>query len=79
MKRCLAATALCLAAAAPAAAQEARAVLSNQEGTEVATVALTQLENGVLIELGVTEMPAGVYAFHLHETGACSPDFEAAG
>ena len=78
MKRRLALAAL-LIAASPAAAQDARAVLSNTEGTTVGTVALTQLENGVLVELGITEMPAGVYGFHLHETGACAPDFEAAG
>lgn len=78
MTRYLALAAL-LCSAAPVAAQDARAVLSDGEGTTVGTVALTQMENGVLIELGITEMPVGDYAFHLHETGACTPDFGAAG
>jgi superoxide dismutase, Cu-Zn family len=78
MKRLLTAAALC-AIAAPAAAQDARAVLMHRDGHEVGTVALTQMENGVLIEAGLIEMEPGEYAFHIHETGACSPDFEAAG
>lgn len=78
MTRLLAATALCLAAA-PAVAQEARAVLMHEDGHRVGTVTLTQLENGVLIEAGLIEMEPGEYGFHIHETGACAPDFSAAG
>jgi superoxide dismutase, Cu-Zn family len=78
MKRLLTAAALC-AVAAPAAAQDARAVLMHRDGHEVGTVALTQLETGVLIEAGLIGMEPGEYGFHIHETGECAPDFEAAG
>lgn len=80
MLRTLTLTAACLVPLAPAAhAQDANAILQRSDGSNVATATLTQLENGVLIEAGFIEMEPGIYAFHIHETGSCSPDFEAAG
>ncbi|WP_166426463.1 superoxide dismutase family protein [Aquisalinus luteolus] len=58
---------------------EAQAVLMDPEGNEVGTVSFTQTPNGVLIRAGLTNVPAGEHGFHIHETGACSPDFGAAG
>lgn len=66
----------------PVAGQEPSAVatLVDSTGTPVGEARLTETPSeGVLIELSVEGMPPGVYAFHIHETGSCAPDFEAAG
>ena len=69
-----------LLAAGPAAAQSANAVLLNPAGEEIGTVALEQLERGVRIFVQAERLPAGVHAFHIHQTGRCDPpDFQSAG
>src|SRR5205807_2685722 len=35
--------------------------------------------HGVLIHVNMTNAPAGVHAFHIHETGKCEPPFTSAG
>lgn len=35
--------------------------------------------DGVLLEAGLRNLPAGPHAFHIHAVGICSPSFEAAG
>ena len=34
---------------------------------------------GVLVEVDLTDLPPGPHGIHVHQTGACTPDFEAAG
>lgn len=66
-----------------AAAQEAltaRAMLQAPDGTRAGTVRLTQTPHyGVLLDIEVTNLPAGEHGFHIHETGRCSPSFGEAG
>jgi len=82
MRRILAgmlAAAGCLAAAA-AQAQGVNAVLINPDGKEIGNVAISEVAQGLRIFAQAAELPPGVHAFHIHETGACEPpDFESAG
>jgi Cu-Zn family superoxide dismutase len=82
MRRTLAATltvAGCLLAT-QAGAQSANAVLVDPDGKEIGNVALSQLAQGVRIFAEAADLPPGVHAFHIHETGECQPpDFESAG
>ena len=58
----------------------ATAQLRDAQGRVVATATLQEEEDGVDIELHATGLPAGVHAFHIHETGTCTaPDFTSAG
>jgi superoxide dismutase, Cu-Zn family len=69
----------CLAAT-QVGAQTANAVLINPDGKEIGSVALTQLAQGVRIFAQAADLPPGVHAFHIHETGECTPpDFTSAG
>jgi Cu-Zn family superoxide dismutase len=70
-----------LALAAPAAAADkAIAVLKDAKGNEVGKAEFTASPRGVLISLGLTAVPAGEHAFHIHAVGKCEPpNFESAG
>ncbi|MFO7854747.1 MAG: superoxide dismutase family protein [Paracoccaceae bacterium] len=71
-----------LAAPATLAAQDvptARATLENADGDTVGEATLRELPAGLLVTIDARDLPAGEHGFHIHETGACSPDFEAAG
>jgi superoxide dismutase, Cu-Zn family len=66
--------------AAEAQAQGANAVLIDPDGKEIGNVALSEVAQGVRIFAQAANVPAGVHAFHIHETGQCDPpDFESAG
>jgi Cu-Zn family superoxide dismutase len=82
MRRRLAATlaaAACIAGT-QARAQSANAVLMNPDGEEIGNVALEQLARGVRIFAQAANLPPGVHAFHIHETGQCeAPEFTSAG
>ena len=82
MRRTLAAmltVAGCLAAT-QAGAQSANAVLVDPDGKKIGNVALSQLAQGVRIFAEATDLPPGVHAFHIHETGECQPpEFTSAG
>ena len=64
---------------AQAGPQDASATLLNAEGAEMGTVTATGSGGGVTINLTVSGMEPGQYGVHVHETGACTPDFAAAG
>lgn len=68
-------------AAAPAGRSllSARAQLRDAKGGRVGQADLEQTPHGVLITLDLAQAPPGEHALHIHEKGACAPDFEAAG
>ncbi|GFO80459.1 MAG: superoxide dismutase [Cu-Zn] 1 [Methyloceanibacter sp.] len=75
------ALAVMIALPAPAQADDtATAALKSADGKDVGTVTLTAVPTGVLLDVNVTNLPAGTHAFHIHETGLCEgPDFKSAG
>ena len=48
-------------------------------GAAAGTVTFLQTANGVLIRADLEGLAPGGHAFVIHETGACTPDFDAAG
>lgn len=68
-------------ALAPAAALAAALTveLRGPEETGLGTVTLTESAHGVLLRAELAGIPPGGHGFHIHETGACAPDFDAAG
>lgn len=61
---------------------EAQATFVNLEGQEVGQATITDVANGVLISVEVTDLPTGQWvSFHAHENGECDPEdaFESAG
>jgi Cu-Zn family superoxide dismutase len=82
MKTPTLAAAILAAAMAPAAALAegaATATLTGPDGAAMGTVTLTAAPHGVLVSADVTGLAPGPHGFHIHETGACAPDFKAAG
>lgn len=63
----------------PAPVQSARADLSDVSGRRVGAVTFQQVTHGVLIVADLSAIPSGTHAMHLHETGRCTPTFDAAG
>lgn len=61
------------------AAETAVAELIGPDGQARGTVTLSEGPNGVLIQLRAANLAMGEHGFHIHETGACAPDFGAAG
>lgn len=59
--------------------EEAVAKLVRPDGTAVGTARFVNGPAGVVVTAELENLPPGVHAFHIHETGACEPDFEAAG
>ena len=50
------------------------------DGSKIGSVTLKETAQGVLLTVDAKGMEAGsTHAIHIHETGACSPDFKAAG
>lgn len=68
------------AKAPPAApALKSSADLKGADGKSIGTAALEETPHGVLITVNLTSAPAGMHAFHIHETGKCEPPFKTAG
>lgn len=65
--------------AADAVGRTAAATMRGPDGEEMGTVTLAQGPRGVLIQARISGLFAGPHGFHIHETGACAPDFSAAG
>ncbi len=61
--------------------RKARASFVNLEGREIGEATLRQTPDGVLIRLGVSEIPSGPHAMHIHEAGRCEHQggFQSAG
>lgn len=49
------------------------------DGTDVGTISFAQTAHGVVVTVAVRGLPAGKHGLHIHQTGACTPDFMAAG
>jgi Cu-Zn family superoxide dismutase len=49
------------------------------DGQEAGTVTFEQTRHGVTITARLRNLSEGPHGFHIHETGACEPDFQAAG
>jgi Cu-Zn family superoxide dismutase len=63
----------------PEAGLTAEAALESPSGDPMGTVTFRQASSGVLIMADVQGLTPGGHAFIIHEVGACSPDFNAAG
>ena len=63
----------------PTVGLTAMATLESPEGVSVGAVAFRQAASGVLIMAEVEGLTPGGHAFIIHEVGACTPDFSAAG
>ena len=57
----------------------AQARLVSTAGRLVGTARFEQAPHRVLIRIEAQGLPPGPHGLHLHETGACTPDFQAAG
>lgn len=57
----------------------ATAEMHSPDGQSMGTVTIIQGPRGLLIQARLTGVPEGWHGFHIHETGACDPDFAAAG
>ena len=57
----------------------AEAALESPDGDSMGTVTFRQAASGVLIMADVKGLAPGGHAFIIHEVGACTPDFGAAG
>jgi Cu-Zn family superoxide dismutase len=62
-----------------ALAQEAEAEVHGADGAIIGKVTVTELAKGVHIVADVSNLPAGVHAFHIHAVGLCEPPFTSAG
>lgn len=64
----------------PQTPMRATAELRDANDQVVGTVSFEEIEAGVRVTLAGTGLPEGTHAFHIHETGECTPpDFTSAG
>ena len=57
----------------------ATAQMRGPDGADMGRVTIIQGPRGLLVQARLTGVPEGWHGFHIHETGACEPDFSAAG
>lgn len=84
MRMAAAISALALAAPACAGkdretAEKIEADITTADGRDAGTVTFQQAKYGVLITVRLKNLTTGTHGFHIHETGSCAPDFNAAG
>lgn len=60
------------------AAGAAGADLVDTSGARIGAATFEQVPGGVLMYVEATGLPPGAHGIHLHDTGACTPDFKAA-
>ena len=60
-------------------AQDAVARLVGADGADHGTAEFWSVPDGVLVRVDANGLARGPHGLHIHETGACSPDFGAAG
>jgi Cu-Zn family superoxide dismutase len=53
--------------------------MRNADGQDAGTIEFEQMRHGVLLRARLKNLTEGTHGLHLHQTGACSPDFKAAG
>ena len=58
--------------------RSATAAMIAPDGESVGMVTLTETSRGVLVAADVSGLVPGGHGFHIHEVGACEPDFSAA-
>ena len=63
----------------PTVGLTAAATLKSPSGDTIGTVTFRQVAAGVLVAVEARGLAPGGHAFIIHETGACTPDFDAAG
>ncbi|MDZ4738091.1 MAG: superoxide dismutase family protein [Rhodospirillaceae bacterium] len=71
-----------IATAVPADASDlvvGTAAMQTADGKDAGSATVTAVPNGLLVSGDFKNLPAGELAFLIHETGQCTPDFEAAG
>ena len=66
-------------ASEPTPGLTAAAELSTPDGAVIGTVTFLQTATGVLVMADAKQLAPGGHAFIIHEVGACTPDFDAAG
>ena len=64
---------------APPVGKTASASLVSSEGEAMGNVNITQMESGVLVAVEAKGLSPGGHALVVHESGACTPSFDAAG
>ena len=57
----------------------ATARMRGADGTDMGMVTIEQGPQGLIIQANVHGLSEGGHGFHIHEVGACEPDFKAAG
>lgn len=69
--------------AMPAFAQDIagriEARVTTMDGEAAGAVTFEQVEHGVVVTARIENLPEGPQGFHIHGTGACAPDVQAAG
>lgn len=79
MRKIVVGLAVAMATVVFANGEQAKAILKNSQGQTVGNATLTETPHGVLIHVSLTSAPAGVHAFHIHQTGKCESPFTSAG
>lgn len=55
------------------------ATMRDASGQELGTVTLLETSAGIFVSGPLRNLPPGIHAIHIHETGRCEPSFAAAG